>query len=142
MAGFERIAEEKIMAAMRAGEFDDLAGKGKPIKLDEDLSTPENWRLAFHILRNNQMTLSWLETGKEIRSAWQTACHVFQQNWQRASDRQDQQEIEKQFTDQVDALNKKIMDYNLRVPANIFQMQPYNVRAVIQTEYAGSRLGK
>ncbi len=46
MSYFYRIAEEKIVEAQKAGTFDNLPGKGKPLEL-EDLSwVPEELRIA------------------------------------------------------------------------------------------------
>ncbi len=68
MTHFFRIAEEKILEAQRAGAFDNLPGKGKPLKL-EDLSwVPEDLRMAYHILRNARVLPPEVELLKEIRT--------------------------------------------------------------------------
>ncbi len=36
MSNFDRIVEEKIRAAMEAGAFNNLPGKGKPLNLEEN----------------------------------------------------------------------------------------------------------
>ena len=48
----DSLAEEQIQAAIRRGEFDDLAGSGKPLELDDDSSVPDELRVAYRILRN------------------------------------------------------------------------------------------
>ena len=48
----ERLAEQRILEAQRNGEFDDLAGKGKPLPLEELISVPEDLRMAYHVLKN------------------------------------------------------------------------------------------
>jgi hypothetical protein len=52
MDAWTRIAEEKIAAAMEAGEFDDLPGAGRPLELDDDQGVPEDLRLAYKMLKN------------------------------------------------------------------------------------------
>ncbi len=48
----ERLAEQRILEAQRAGAFDDLPGKGKPLEL-EDLSwVPDELRIGYHVLKN------------------------------------------------------------------------------------------
>src|SRR5256714_9151585 len=37
---------------MKAGEFDDLEGKGRPINLDAYFSTPEELRAGYAVLKN------------------------------------------------------------------------------------------
>lgn len=46
------IAEERIQAAIRRGELDNLPGAGKPLVLDDDLLVPEEARVANRILKN------------------------------------------------------------------------------------------
>ena len=48
----DSLAEEQIQAAIRRGEFDDLAGSGKPLALDDDAGVPDELRVAYRILRN------------------------------------------------------------------------------------------
>jgi hypothetical protein len=49
---FEDPVEAKIKAAMAEGQFDNLAGKGKPLDLKGYMETPEHLRTAYHILKN------------------------------------------------------------------------------------------
>jgi hypothetical protein len=48
----DHIAEERILAAIKRGEFDHLAGAGKPLNLDDDALVPPELRMAFRILKN------------------------------------------------------------------------------------------
>ena len=49
---FDRLVEEKIREAVESGEFDNLAGKGKPLDLAAYFATPEDLRLAYSVLKN------------------------------------------------------------------------------------------
>ena len=53
MDAFEKIAERKIMEAIRNGEFENLLNSGKPINLDEDAFIPPELRIAYRILHNS-----------------------------------------------------------------------------------------
>ena len=55
MDDFARIAEQRIEAAVAAGELDDLPGAGRPIELDDDALVPEELRMAYRVLRNAGM---------------------------------------------------------------------------------------
>src|SRR5476649_544320 len=44
--------EKHIKDASDNGEFDNLAGAGKPLFLDDDSAVPEELRLAYRILKN------------------------------------------------------------------------------------------
>jgi hypothetical protein len=67
LPGFDKIVEERIQAAQRKGEFDNLPGSGKPLDLDESGSVPEDLRVAYKILKNADYIPPELELKKEIR---------------------------------------------------------------------------
>lgn len=48
----ERLAEQRILEAQRKGEFENLAGKGKPLDIEDLSSLPEDLRMAYHVLKN------------------------------------------------------------------------------------------
>lgn len=65
---FQRIAEEKIREAQEAGAFDNLAGQGKPLKLEDPNGVPEELRMAYHILKNAQVLPPEVELLREIHT--------------------------------------------------------------------------
>src|SRR5262245_8986026 len=65
---FEKLVEEKIRAAMDAGEFDNLQGAGLPLNLDEYFATPEDLRIAYSVLKNSRILPRGVELLKEIES--------------------------------------------------------------------------
>lgn len=66
LTGFEKLVEERILAAQRNGDFDNLEGAGKPMK-QEDLSrVPQELRLAYKILKNADCLPPEIELRKEI----------------------------------------------------------------------------
>lgn len=68
-AALERIAEERIREAIQRGEFDNLPGSGKPLKLEDDRHIPDDLRLAYKVLKNADCLPPELELKKEIRTA-------------------------------------------------------------------------
>jgi DnaJ family protein C protein 28 len=124
--------EDQIRKAMEAGQFDDLPGKGKPLNLDDNPYEDPSWRMANQVLRNAGFTLPWIETRQEIereleaarlslRRAWgwrqantgKQPPALLQEEWARA---------EEAFRQQIAALNKRILSYNLQVPRDQFQL--------------------
>ena len=62
------VAERKIREAMARGEFDNLAGAGKPLP-EEDLSgVPEELRMAYKVLKNAGCLPPEVELRNEIVS--------------------------------------------------------------------------
>lgn len=68
---FDKIAEERIREAIEHGEFDDLPGRGKPLKLEDDSHLPADLRLAYKILKNANCLPPELELRREIRTTEQ-----------------------------------------------------------------------
>jgi len=49
---FDKLVEQKIREAMKAGEFDNLEGKGRPVNLDAYFSTPEELRAGYAVMKS------------------------------------------------------------------------------------------
>jgi DnaJ homologue, subfamily C, member 28, conserved domain len=65
--GFEKIVEERILKAQKNGDFENLIGSGKPLKLNENYYIPEELRLAYKILKNADCLPPEIELKKEIK---------------------------------------------------------------------------
>ncbi len=52
MEFFSKLAENRILEAIEAGEFDNLEGRGQPLNLDDDSHIPPELRMAYKILKN------------------------------------------------------------------------------------------
>ncbi|MBC2716369.1 MAG: DUF1992 domain-containing protein [Desulfobacteraceae bacterium] len=68
ITGFEKIVEERIKQSQKKGEFDNLAGAGKPLNIEDISRIPEDLRLAYKILKNADCVPPEIETKKEIRN--------------------------------------------------------------------------
>jgi DnaJ homologue, subfamily C, member 28, conserved domain len=65
---FDRLVEEKIREAMEAGEFDNLAGRGRPLDLKPYFDTPEDLRLAYSLLKSSGFVPEEAQLLKEIEA--------------------------------------------------------------------------
>ncbi len=61
------VSEDKIRRAIKDGEFDNLPGKGKPLKLEDLSAIPESLRIAYKVMKNAGM-LEESEVRKELMS--------------------------------------------------------------------------
>jgi DnaJ-like protein len=68
ITGFEKIVEERIKQSQKKGEFDNLAGSGKPLAIEDVSRIPEDLRLAYKILKNADCVPPELEIKKEIHA--------------------------------------------------------------------------
>jgi hypothetical protein len=79
-----RIAEQRILEAQREGAFDNLPGKGKPLKL-EDLSwVPEDLRIGYHVLKNAHVLPPEVELLKDIHTLEDLLKHIEDENERRS----------------------------------------------------------
>lgn len=113
---FDRIAEEKILDAIKSGAFDDLPGFGKPIEWPDQNPYESEWTMTYEILKKHNITLPWIEKRKEIDQGLNTAITNCQSNLLIG-----ESVAFRQFSNEIQSLNKKIFDYNLSVPVSRLQ---------------------
>ena len=68
MTFLDHLAEQRIEAAIAAGDLDNLPGAGRPLQLDDDPLVPEELRLAYRVLRNAGFVPPELQTRAELAS--------------------------------------------------------------------------
>lgn len=133
MSDFESPLDKMMREARERGEFDDLPGKGKPLKWEDETHVPEEQRMANRLLRNNGFTLDWIEMGKELDARYEAikerlaqartdraAGHLNAAGWQSTA---------RDIVGQIRELNKRIIGYNLRTPHESFHKRPYPIDA-------------
>lgn len=62
----EKVLEEQIRRAIAEGKFDNLRGAGKPLNLDDYFAAPEDIRVGYTLLKNNDFVPQEVELLKEI----------------------------------------------------------------------------
>jgi DnaJ-like protein len=62
---WETVIDAIIREAQERGEFDNLPGAGKPLKLDNNPYADE-WALAYSVVKGAGFTLPWIALGQEI----------------------------------------------------------------------------
>jgi DnaJ family protein C protein 28 len=130
--------EDLMRKAMADGKFDNLPGRGKPLRLDESNphADPE-WELAYRMLKESGYSLPWIETIREIEKDIEAARKDFQiaWNWHQAAISEslpgsivtaEWERSQTAFKENLEALNKRIRDYNLQVPNVRFQRPALN----------------
>ena len=64
----DQIAEIKIKEALEQGQLDDLPGQGKPVNLEDDRTVPEEFRMAYRILKNSGFVPPEIQLRGEINA--------------------------------------------------------------------------
>ncbi len=130
--------EDQLLRAIQEGKFDDLPGKGRPLKMDENpLGDPE-WRLAYHILQSGGFTMPWIERRQEIEKraemvrtdlviAWKRQQSGLEPGRLDLSMEAEWQQAAQSFREQVHALNRQIFNYILEAPMERFHLDLINL---------------
>ena len=72
----QNMAEQRILEAQRAGAFDNLPGKGKPLKLEDMSWVPEDLRIGYHVLKNAHVLPPEVELHKDVQTLQDLLKHV------------------------------------------------------------------
>jgi DnaJ family protein C protein 28 len=135
--------EEQIQQAIADGRFDDLPGKGRPLRLDDNPYEDPEWSLAYHMLRSSGFTLPWIEAQREIQASIEEARRTLHYSWGwRARtgaedappglvDEEWAKALEK-FRLHVAEINQRILTHNLEVPTEKFQLRPLSFEHELQ----------
>ena len=83
MGAFDDLAEQRILAAMAEGCFDDLPGRGRALELDDDSLVPEEMRLGLRVLKNAGYLPEELALRKEITGIEQLLAQVLDEDGRR-----------------------------------------------------------
>ncbi|CAG5120094.1 unnamed protein product [Candidula unifasciata] len=136
----DRVVDDLIRESMQRGDFDNLAGSGKPLKNSDynpfiDLTTHN----INKILVNNGFKPEWIMLSKEIRDGIAEArtklADVREKLGPPPYSQQDQKRLmyhKEKFAQSVQEINKKINKYNFIVPFMEKQMVHYNVESNMQ----------
>ena len=123
MGIFDKISEEKIKKAIREGEFQNLKGEGKPFPPEMFSREPQNeFSLVHDLLKNNGMSLPWLEERKTLLADMNDIREDFLSAWHAANTEQAKNNIKNSFREKIIKINRRILDYNLRSPAARLQL--------------------
>lgn len=148
---FGSIVEKILREAQANGKFDNLAGSGRPLKLDDANEQSEDWA-ANHLLQNQNLRPAWLEEDLAIQAELEQArkklrhTHVWykteltqlqsatsektirQREWAEAEWGRAQRE----FRESLTQLNQRQRNLNLKVPLERFQRRVLDVEAELR----------
>ena len=142
MKNWESLIDQKIREAMERGEFDDLPGKGQPIDTSENPFEDPEMRLAHRMLRNAGFAPSWIEERKDIDAELEIARNQLSRTWmilQRARGTENEraatarwEKAVADFRNRVKQLNRRILVWNLKVPAPGWQRRVIDAEPEIE----------
>ncbi|MBX3000954.1 MAG: DUF1992 domain-containing protein [Caldilineaceae bacterium] len=117
---WDELINSRIEEAIQSGVFDNLPGKGKPLRLNENPNEPPDMQMAHKILKNNDLTPGWIADRKAIFAEIETFRTEMQREWDRVQAGKMGPEEWKRTVDAWETrladLNRRIRDLNLALP--------------------------
>ncbi|MCC6615262.1 MAG: DUF1992 domain-containing protein [Anaerolineae bacterium] len=146
MNDHKSLMDEILGDAFRRGEFDNLPGAGKRLKIEDDLDNhvPPDLRMTHRMLKDSNLAPDWIEEGKAIEDAQAKVLSKLQSNARmfqglRADARRSAtpeqmlaqldarwRTVQERFRADVASLNRRILDYNLKLPPGFSQKPAMN----------------
>ncbi len=134
------LVSQRIEEAMRRGDFDNLAGRGKPVDVGGDPFVPEDQQMAFKLLRNNELVPAWigdrqamLRQIEEFRQQMATVAGEARRAWITAKDDERRGQVAERWRywvlrweEEIRQLNKHIGELNIKQPT--LQLEIFKLR--------------
>lgn len=151
MPDWMSLIDKQIQKAIDEGQMSNLPGEGKPFVFEDDSNTPQELRLAFKMLKDHGFAPDWMMMGKEMDAnrerllesikkavrAYQGAVADATRDLEQGEHRRQQaqltwESIQKNLQEVVQAFNKQILTYNLKVPQGITHKPQINLEQEIK----------
>ncbi len=131
--------DEIIRQAMEEGAFENLRGKGKPLNLDENSFVDNEWKLAYHLLKQNGFAPDFVEKRQAIEMQLAEARQTLMRTWvwrtTALREGQDKDWIEGEwgkaiakFEERIAQINASIKNYNISIPLPSLYKKPVVLR--------------
>ncbi len=161
MEYWDSLIDQQLRKLIDDGQFQNLPGEGKPLNLDDDSNTPSDSRMAFKIMKDNDIHPPWITEAKEIDSrreaihkqlntairAYKGALNdaVLLPNADRVKVRDNAEKrwqmAQHQLLDAAATLNRLVLNCNLKLPQGIKHKAPINIEKEIAEALRRSNLG-
>lgn len=145
--------DDLIEEAMRAGVFDNLPGRGKPLKLPKNPYAPGT-ELAYQLLQDNNYTLPWIRDRQETFMVVDSLREEISREWTRyhseyrvAQDETIRMSLSlawyrKQETwgKKIQGINDRIAELNLKQPSETLEILKLTLHGELQRVGASREL--
>lgn len=139
---YKSIVDQLIEEAQERGDFDDLAGTGKPLNLDENHFAGD-MQLAYKMLKDNDFTLPWIADRNDLLDEITKLRAKIKHQWALfgpqvvAMARGGQMPMAKrrwtaltaQWQVSIEMLNRRIQDVNFSIPVRRLEIVKLGIEA-------------
>jgi hypothetical protein len=143
-----RVVDGLIADLIGDGDVSHLPGAGKKLQLNDDAHTPSEWRAAFKIMDDHDVTPEWIEAGKTLDQMESTLrrqinaralSHARELHKAKVDDAPALAAIvelkwdrfKEDYLKRVERYNREALVYNLSLPAGIPHKEILRVDALI-----------
>ena len=135
---WQDLITEQLDEAAARGAFDNLPGKGQPLRLNEHPNEPSDMRMANKLLKDNDLTPSWIGDRKALLAEIETLRAAMRRQWDLAGARikdagGDRETLKDswhraliRWEEQIADLNRRIVSLNITLP--IWRMELHRLR--------------
>lgn len=121
LSNLESAIDKQIRESIERGDFDHLPGEGKPLDLSRDPNVPQDWELAFRLLRDAGFAPDWIETRRQVefeRANLYAPLERFSENPPKDPPERQRRAalLADEFRARATELNRLIDLYNLKAP--------------------------
>lgn len=109
MQKWQSLIDQQLEEARANGLFENLPGTGKPLDLSEDPNTPDDMKLAYKILKDNDVIPEWMEEGKALEAGREKLIEEIKRVAVASA-------VSQGLRDRISAYNKRVLTHNLKLP--------------------------
>ena len=138
----DRAISEMLEQAQAQG----LPGEGRPLRLDDSEYTPNDQRMAFKLLKDNDIVPEWVMRGKDLEAAnarikakllkaakaYRMQLSLAQKAAEQHNAEKRWQAVQRQLEVEVERYNDQVLSYNLIVPAGITHRKLMRLHVLVQ----------
>lgn len=146
---WQTFVDEKVREWLGDGDMSWHPQAGQPLDLGEDGFTPEDMRIAYKIMQENDALPAWIALGFTLRDKHEKIMRKVQHYARDFLNRKQEalstgsilrlQQIEKRWDEaqahlheEIAKYNSELLDYNLQVPNVVGQMIPLDAQKLIE----------
>lgn len=148
---WQDLITEQLDEAAANGAFENLPGKGQPLRLIRNPNEPDDMRMANKLLKDNELTPTWIGDRKALLSEIELLRTEMERRWEltRAGAEAAGNEREafarswrrsiSDWETQIEELNKRIVNLNISLP--IWRMELRRLRLDEELKRIGATKG-
>ncbi len=121
---FQIVSEDRIKKAYKDGDFDNLAGFGKPLQLEDLSGIPEELRMAYKIMKNAGYTLEEGRVRQEILS--------MEDLIKKCEDGDEKENLQRKLNEKLLRFNQVMSKRGVKTNSSIFKNYQLKVQSKIK----------